>query len=151
MTGPAVRLLREGFGVDGECLRVQRGRRIPTWPLVAGAAVLSLPSSYLGFSSAVAAAAVGIDGLTVALFGMALVTVSLVPRIAAPLIHLLTVARPDVGRLLRADVQRYALLFGMSAAILAAETSLLIGSQSMQLLGASQAASQKAGRLPSSC
>jgi putative ABC transport system permease protein len=74
----------------------------------------------------------------------------LVPRIATPLTGLLTVARPDIGRLLRADVQRYALLFGMSAAILAAETSLAIGSQSMQLLGASQAAAQKADRLPSS-
>ena len=152
MTGPAVRLLREGpLASMASAGGVQRERRIPTWPLVAGAAVLVAAVVVMRiFERGWLPLAVGIDGLTVALFGMALVTVSLVPRIAAPLIHLLTVARPDVGRLLRADVQRYALLFGMSAAILAAETSLVIGSQSMQLLGASQAASQKAGRLPSS-
>ncbi|WP_335337499.1 hypothetical protein [Mycobacterium sp. JS623] len=52
--------------------------------------------------------------------------------------------------LLRADVQRYALLFGISAAVLAESTSLAIGSQSMQLLGANQVAAQKADRLPAS-
>ena len=62
---------------------------------------------------------VGINGLTVALCGVALVTVSIAPRGAAPLIQLLTFARPDVGRLLGADVRRYALLFALSAAILA--------------------------------
>ena len=43
---------------------------------------------------------------------------------------------------------RYTLLFALSAAVLAAGTSLAIGSQSMQLLGTRQVAAQKADRLP---
>ena len=54
----------------------------------------------------------GINGMTVAMFGVALVTVWIAPRGAGLFVGLLTVARPDVGRLLRADVQRYALIFG---------------------------------------
>lgn len=61
---------------------------------------------------------VGINGMTLGLWGVAWATVWLAPRGAVLLIELLTVARPDVGRLLRADVQRYALLFGISAAVL---------------------------------
>ena len=64
------------------------------------------------------------------------------------LIELLTVARPAVGRLLGADIRRYALLFALSAALLAEGTSLAIGSHSMQLLGTEQIAAQKADRLP---
>ena len=90
----------------------------------------------------------GIYGMTVAMFGIAAVTVWIAPRGAGLFVGLLTVARPDVGRLLHADVQRYALMFGLSAAILAAETSLAIGSQSIQLLGTEQVAAQKADRLP---
>jgi putative ABC transport system permease protein len=93
---------------------------------------------------------VGINGMTVGLWGVALATVWVAPRGAVLLIELLTVVRPDIGRLLRADVQRYALLFGISAAVLAAGTGLAIGSQSMQLLGTSQVASEKADRLPAS-
>jgi putative ABC transport system permease protein len=58
--------------------------------------------------------------------------------------------RPAVGRLLGADIRRYALMFALSAALLAEGTSLAIGSHSMQLLGTSQVASEKADRLPAS-
>jgi putative ABC transport system permease protein len=86
--------------------------------------------------------------MSLGLLGVALVTVWIAPRGALQLIKLLTAARPDIGRLLRADVQRYALLFGISAAVLAESSSLAIGSQSMQLLGTKQIAEQKADRLP---
>ena len=62
--------------------------------------------------------------------------------------RLLTNVRPAVGRLLGADIRRYTLLFGLSAALLAESTSLAIGSNSMQLLGTEQIAAQKADRLP---
>ena len=91
---------------------------------------------------------VGINGLTVALCGVVLVTVWIAPRGAGLLIELLTFARPAVGRLLGADIRRYALLFALSAALLAESTSLAIGSHSMQLLGTEQIAEQKADRLP---
>jgi putative ABC transport system permease protein len=45
-------------------------------------------------------------------------------------------------------MRRYTLLFALSAAVLAAGTSLAIGSQSMQLLGTRQVAAQKTDRLP---
>ena len=66
------------------------------------------------------------------------------------LIELGTIARPAVGRLLGADIRRYKVLFALSAALLAEGTSLAIGSQSMQLLGANQVAVEKADRLPKS-
>jgi putative ABC transport system permease protein len=86
--------------------------------------------------------------MTVGLCGVVLVTVWIAPRGAGPLIELLTIARPAVGRLLGADFRRYALLFAFSAALLAESTSLAIGSYSMQLLGTRQVAAQKADRLP---
>jgi putative ABC transport system permease protein len=152
MIGPALRLVREGplasmASVGG----VQRARRIPMWPLVAGAAMLAGAVVVLKiFERGSLPLNVGINGMSLGQSGVALVTLWIAPRGAVLLIELLTVARPDVGRLLRADVQRYALLFGMSAAVLAAGTSLAIGSQSMQLLGTSQVAAQKADRLPAS-
>ena len=91
---------------------------------------------------------VGINGMTVALCGVVLVTVWIAPRGAGLLIELLTIARPAVGRLLGADFRRYTLLFAFSAALLAEGTSLAIGSHSMQLLGTKQVAEQKADRLP---
>ena len=128
---------------------VQRARKIPVWPLIVGAVLLagavvvmkivergSLPLT------------VGINGLTVGLCGVVLVTVWLAPRGARLLIELLTIARPAVGRLLGADIRRYTLLFAFSAALLAESTSLAIGSHSMQLLGTGQIAEQKADRLP---
>jgi putative ABC transport system permease protein len=152
MIGPAVRLVREGpLASMASAGGVQRARRIPMWPLVAGAGMLAGAAVVLKiFERGSLPLNVGINGMTVGLFGVALVTVWIAPRGAVLLIELLTVARPDVGRLLRADVQRYALLFGISAAVLAAGTSLAIGSQSMQLLGTSQVAAQKADRLPAS-
>lgn len=90
----------------------------------------------------------GINGMTVGLYGVALVTVWLAPRAAGVLIDLLTAARPDVGRLLHGDVRRYKLLFGLSAAVLTIGTSIAIGSHSMQLLGTKQIAAQKPNRLP---
>jgi putative ABC transport system permease protein len=152
MIGPAVRLAREGplasmASVGG----VQRARTIPMWPLVVGAGLLAGAVVILKiFERGSLPLDVGINGMSVWQFGVALVTLWIAPRGAVLLIELLTVARPDVGRLLRADVQRYALLFGMSAAVLAAGTSMAIGSQSMQLLGTSQVAAQKADRLPAS-
>jgi putative ABC transport system permease protein len=91
---------------------------------------------------------VGIHGMTVALAGVVLVTVWIAPRAAGALIELLTISRPAVGRLLGADFRRYTLLFAISAALLAEGTSLAIGSHSMQLLGTSQVAAEKADRLP---
>jgi putative ABC transport system permease protein len=70
------------------------------------------------------------------------------PRAAGLSSGLLTNVRPAVGRLLGADIRRYTLLFGLSAALLAESTSLAIGSYSMQLLGTEQIAAQKADRLP---
>ena len=150
MIGPAVRLAREGpLASMASAGGVQRARRIPMWPLVAGAGMLAAAVVVLKiFERGSLPLNMGINGMTVAMFGVALVTVWIAPRGAGLFVGLLTVARPDVGRLLRADVQRYALMFGLSAAILAAETSLAIGSQSMQLLGAKQVAAQKVDRLP---
>ena len=150
MIGPAVRLVREGPLSSMACVGgVQRVRRIPLWPLVAGAAMLVCAVVILKiFERGSLPLDVGINGMSVGQCGVALVTLWIAPRGAVLLIELLTVTRPDVGRLLRADVQRYALLFGMSAAVLAAGTSLAVGSQSMQLLGTQQVASQKADRLP---
>ena len=150
MLGPAVRLAREGpLASMASAGGVQRARTIPRWPLIAGVVMLA---GAVVFSKIFARGALplsmGIDGLTVAMFGVAFVTVWIAPRGAMLFVGLLTLARPDVGRLLRADVQRYALLFALSAAILAAETSLAIGSQSMQVLGAEQVSAQKVDRLP---
>jgi putative ABC transport system permease protein len=150
MIGPAVRLVREGPLSTMACVGgVQRVRRIPMWPLVAGVTMLVCAVVVLKiFERGSLPLDVGINGMSVGQSGVALVTLWIAPRGAVLLIGFLTVARPDVGRMLRADVQRYALLFGMSAAVLAAGTSLAIGSQSMQLLGTKQVAAQKADRLP---
>ena len=152
MTGPAFRLVREGpLASMASAGGVQRARRIPIWPLAGGAGMVAGAVVVLNiFEHGSLPLNVGINGMTLGLWGVALATVWIAPRGACVLIKLLTVARPDVGRLLRADVQRYALLFGISAAVLAAGTSLAIGSQSMQLLGTSQVAAQKADRVPAS-
>ena len=117
---------------------VQRDRRIPKWPLVVGAGVLAAAVVVTRiFERGSLPLAVGIDAMAVGLYGVALVTVWFAPRGAGPLIDLLTFARPDVGRLLRADIRRYALLFACPPRY-SRETSLAIGSQSMQLLGTSR-------------
>lgn len=150
MSGPAARLLRDGplasmASVGG----VQRARTIPLWPLLAGIALLAGAVVLLQiFEHGSLPLSVGINGLTVALCGVVLVTVWIAPRAAEQLIKLVTAARPAVGRLLGADIRRYTLLFALSSALLAESTSLAIGSQSMQLLGAKQVAAQMSERLP---
>lgn len=150
MVGPALRLVRDGplasmASVGG----VQRDRRIPIWPLLAGVVMMVAAVVLLNvFQRGWLPLSMGINGMTVGLYGVALVTVWLAPRVAGVLIDLLTAARPDVGRLLHGDVRRYKLLFGLSAAVLTIGTSIAIGSHSMQLLGTKQIAAQKPNRLP---
>jgi putative ABC transport system permease protein len=150
MIGPAARLLRDGplasmASVGG----VQRARKIPTWPLVVGVVLLVAAVVVLKiFERGSLPLKMGINGLTVALCGVVLVTVWIAPRAARLLIELLTTASPAVGRLLGADFRRYTMLFAFSAALLTESTSLAIGSHSMQLLGTRQIAEQKADRLP---
>ena len=150
MIGPAVRLVRDGpLASMASAGGVQRARKIPLWPLLVGAVLLAGAVVVLKiFERGSLPLDIGINGMTVGLFGVVLVTVWIAPRGAGLLIELLTFARPAIGRLLRADVRRYTLLFALSAAILAEGTSLAIGSQSMQLLGTEQVAAQKADRLP---
>lgn len=150
MVGPAVRLLRDGplasmASVGG----VQRARTIPLWPLLAGSGMLGAAVVVLKiFERGALPLNVGIDGMTVGLCGVVLVTAWIAPRAAGLLTEALTGARPDIGRLLGADIRRYTLLFAVSAALLAEGTSLAIGSHSMQLLGTAQVAAEKADRLP---
>jgi putative ABC transport system permease protein len=151
MIGPALRLVREGplasmASVGG----VQRTRRIPVWPLLAGVTIAAGAVVVMKiFERGSLPLNVGINGMTAGLFGVVLSAVWFAPRGAERLIDVLTIARPDIGRLLRADVRRYAVLFALSAAILVDGTGLAIGSQSMQLLGTAQVAAEKADRLPS--
>lgn len=150
MMGPAARLVRDGplasmASVGG----MQRVRRIPTWPLVVGAAMLAVSVVVLKiFERGPLPLNMGINGMTLGLVGVVLVTVWIAPRAAGLSIELLTIARPAVGRLLGADFRRYTLLFAFSAALLAESTSMVIGSGSIQLLGTAQVAAQKADRLP---
>ncbi|WP_109519434.1 ABC transporter permease [Mycolicibacter heraklionensis] len=152
MIGPAMRLAREGpLASMASAGGVQRARTIPIWPLLAGTAALAGAFVVMTiFEHGSLPANVGINAISLWQFGVAMMTVWLAPRGARLLIELLTVARPDVGRLLGADVRRYALLFAVSAAILATGASLAIAAQSMQLLGTEQVAAQKAQRLPDS-
>jgi putative ABC transport system permease protein len=150
MIGPALRLVREGplasmASVGG----VQRARTIPMWPLIVGAGLLAgaVVVSKI-FERGTLPLSMGINGMTVGLCGVVLVAVWIAPRAAALSSEVLTIARPAVGRLLGADIRRYALLFAFSAALLAESTSLAIGSYSMQLLGTKQVAEEKADRLP---
>ncbi|MFW0794083.1 ABC transporter permease [Gordonia sp. CPCC 205515] len=151
MLGPAVRLIRDGglasMAVAGG---VPRGRRVPLWPLLVGVALLVGAVLLLQVvARGVLPLAMGINGLTVWLFGVVLVTVWLAPRIAALLIGVFARGRADIGRLLGADIQRYALLFALSAALLTESAGLVIAAQSMQTLAADQIAEQQADRLPS--
>jgi putative ABC transport system permease protein len=152
MIGPALRLVREGplasmASVGG----VQRTRAIPMWPLLAGAGALVAAVVVLKiFERGSLPLNVGIYGMTLGLCGVVLVTAWIAPRGAGLAITLLTIARPDVGRLLGADVRRYAVLFALSAALLAQGASSAISSHSMQLLGTTQIAAEKADRLPDS-
>lgn len=150
MVGPAVRLFRDGplasmASVGG----VQRARRIPTWPLLAGIAALAGAVILLKvFEHGSLPLDAGINGMALGLVGVVLVTAWAAPRGAALATRLLTAVRPAIGRPLGADVRRYTLLFALSAALLTEGTSGAIGSHSMQLLGTEQIAAQKADRLP---
>ena len=150
MVGPAARLLRDGpLASMASAGGVQRARTIPVWPLIVGAGLLAAAVALLKiFQRGSLPLSMGINGLTVGLCGVVLVTVWIAPRAAGLSSGLLTNVRPAVGRLLGADIRRYTLLFGLSAALLAESTSLAIGSYSMQLLGTEQIAAQKADRLP---
>jgi putative ABC transport system permease protein len=150
MFGPAARLLRDGpLASMASAGGVQRARTIPVWPLIVGAGLLAAAVALLKiFERGSLPLSMGINGLTVGLCGVVLVTVWTAPRAAGLSSGLLTNVRPAVGRLLGADIRRYTLLFGLSAALLAESTSLAIGSYSMQLLGTEQIAAQKADRLP---
>jgi putative ABC transport system permease protein len=150
MFGPAARLVREGpLASMASAGGVQRARKIPVWPLIVGAGLVAAAVALLTvFERGSLPLSMGINGLTVALCGVVLVTVWIAPRAAGLSSGLLTNVRPAVGRLLGADIRRYTLLFGLSAALLAESTSLAIGSYSMQLLGTEQIAAQKADRLP---
>lgn len=150
MIGPATRLIREGpLASMTTAGGVQRARTIPMWPLLVGAVLLAGTVVVMRiFERGSLPLSVGINALAVALLGVCLVTAWIAPRGALLLIKMLTTARPAVGRLLRADVQRYTLMFAISAALLAESTSLAIGSHGMQLLGTNQVAAQKADRLP---
>ncbi|MGH3584440.1 MAG: ABC transporter permease, partial [Mycobacterium sp.] len=152
MVGPALRLVRDGpLAAMASAGGVQRARKIPVWPLIAGVAMLVGSVVVLKvFAQGALPLNVGINGMTLGLAGVVLVTVWIAPRAAELLIGLLTRVHPAVGRLLGADFRRYALLFALSAALLAEATSLAIGSHSMQLLGTAQVAAQKADRLPTS-
>ena len=151
MSGPAWRLFREGpLATMATAGGVQRVRTLPVWPLIAGA--LALVGAYLVmtvFQGGSLPLTAGIYGLTAGQLAVALTTVWFAPRGASPLIASLTAVRPDLGRLLRADMTRYVVLFSLSAAILAVGTSMAVGSQSMELLGTKHMAAQKPDRLPS--
>ncbi len=150
MLGPATRLLRDGpLESMASVAGVQRARKIPKWPLAVGVVLLAGAVVVMKiFERGSLPLGVGINGLTLALCGVVLVTVWFAPRGARVLIGLLTFVRPAVGRLLGADTRRYALLFAFSAALLAESASLVIGSYGMQLLGTEQVAEQKSDRLP---
>ncbi len=150
MTGPAAGLVRDGpLASMASAGGVQRARKIPLWPLVAGAILVGVAIVVSKiFERGSLPLSMGINGLTVALCGVVLMTVWIAPRAAGLLIELVTVVRPAVGRLLGADFRRYTLLFALSAALLAESASLAIGSHSMQLLGTEQIAAQKTDRLP---
>jgi putative ABC transport system permease protein len=150
MFGPAARLVRDGpLASMASAGGVQRARTIPVWPLIVGAGLLAAAVALLKiFERGSLPLSMGINGLTVGLCGVVLVTVWIAPRAAGLSSGLLTNVQPAVGRLLGADIRRYTLLFGLSAALLAESTSLAIGSYSMQLLGTEQIAAQKADRLP---
>ncbi|WP_046320284.1 ABC transporter permease [Mycobacterium sp. UM_Kg1] len=152
MIGPAMRLAREGpLASMASAGGVQRARSIPIWPLLAGTAALAGAFVVMTiFEHGSLPANLGINAISLWQFGVAMMTIWLAPRGARLLIDVLTLARPDIGRLLGADVRRYALLFAISAAILATGASLAIAAQSMQLLGTEQVAAHKAQRLPDS-
>ena len=152
MAGPAVRLFREGpLASMVSAGGVQHARRIPTWPLLVGVAMMAGALAIAKiFARGSLPIHVGINGMTLGMLGVGLVTIWGAPRGAGRSAELLTAVRPDVGRLLNADVRRYTLLFALSAGVLAVGATLAIAAHTMQLLGAREIAAEKADRLPDS-
>lgn len=150
--GPAIRLIRDGPLASMESVAgVTRGRRIGLWPLIVGVVLVVGSVVVLGiFGRGSLELGMGSNGMTLGLFGVAFVSAWAAPRAARPLIGLLTRVRPDIGRLLGAEIRRYVVLFALSVAVLTLGASLAIGSQSMQVLGTSQVAAQKGDLLPTS-
>jgi len=150
MVGPAARLVRDGpLASMASAGGVQRPRKIPLWPLVVGLGLMTLSVVVLKvFERGSLPLDVGINSMTIGLFGLVLATVWAAPRGARLLVNALASAQPAVGRLLGADIGRYAVLFALSAALLAESTSFAVGSYSTQVLGTDQVAAQKADRLP---
>ncbi|MEE3849788.1 ABC transporter permease [Gordonia sp. LSe1-13] len=151
MLAPAFTLLRNGpLASMATAGGVPRARSVPVWPLVVGVCLLAGAAAVMTiFAGGALPLTMGVNGLTIALCGIVLATVWIAPRVAQGAAQAVTSVRPDIGRLLGADLRRYVMLFGLSAALLTEATSLAIGSQSMQLLGAEQVAAQKSDRLPS--
>lgn len=150
MAGPAWKLVRDGpLASMASAGGIQRVRTIPLWPLVVGVLLMAGSVVVMSiFESGSLPLQAGVNGMTLGLCGLVLATVWLAPRLAVRLIAPLTRMRPDVGRLLEADVRRYTMLFALSAALLAESSSLAIGSHAMQVLGTDQIAAQKSDRLP---
>lgn len=152
MVGPAWRMLREGplalmssFGSES------RSRGVPWWVPLTGLAVLAA-STWLvvRFGRGEASMDTGSTALTTALVGYLGVVVWLLPIVAAGASRLLAAAWPAVGRLLTADLRRYAVSIATTAGVLAVGATLALGSQTMQHLAAEQVAGQHAARLPTS-
>ena len=85
MFGPAARLIRDGpLASMASIGGVQRARTIPMWPLVVGTVLLAASVVLLKvFERGSLPLSMGINGLTVALCGVVLVTVWIAPRAAA--------------------------------------------------------------------
>ena len=109
MFGPAARLARDGpLASMASIGGVQRARTIPMWPLIAGAGLLAAAVVLLKIvERGSLPLSMGINGLTVGLCGVVLVTAWIAPRASGLSSGLLTKARPAVGRLLGADIRRY--------------------------------------------
>lgn len=147
---PAWRLVRDGplrsmsaFGV------VRHARRVSLWPLVIGViAIIGAVVLLREFNAGRLPLTVGSSALFLGLFGLMAFMVWVSAPAAGLLIRSIESRRPDIGRLVRADVERYAVLFATTVAVLTVGTSLAVGSQSVQLLSADQVAAQKAQRFP---
>lgn len=150
MMGPAIRLAREGplslmTGSGG----AQRARTARPWTLIAGVVALVAAAVLITFfGTGSLPLTMGSNAMTIGLIGTALVTAFFAPRAAERLANALGVVHASVSRLLSADIRRYAVLFALSAAVLALGASLAVGSQTMQVLGTAQVAAEKPTLLP---
>lgn len=147
--GPARRLVRGGV-LDAMAGRggSRRSRNVPFWPLPLGLVMIGAAVWVLQlFSRGELELSMGNTAMFLGILGLTALLIWLVPPIAVFAARLLSRWRPDVGRLLRADLQRYVMLFGATVTVLAIGTSLAIGFQSVEVLGADQLGALKAKRL----